>query len=81
MICTENREGASLVICHFFKNFVGGHKRAMLEFNRSLQTAIPESIVNSKSQQFAKLGNSGFFKIFQTARGMAIGHRLGLKSN
>jgi hypothetical protein len=47
----------------------------MLGFNRSLQTAIPESIVNSKSQRFAKLGETEFFKIFQTARGMLFSHR------
>jgi hypothetical protein len=40
-----------------------------------------KSIVECESEQIASLGNFQIFKIFQSARGMAIGHRLGWKSN
>lgn len=33
-----------------------------------------------QNQQIASLGNSGFFKIFEAARGMDKSHRLGTKT-
>jgi hypothetical protein len=40
-----------------------------------------KSMLECEKRRGASLGNFQIFKIFQSARGMAIGHRLGWKSN